>query len=188
MKNKTSIKTISTTRKVTTLFIAALLVPPLAFADYKKNHNYARVVSVEPITKTIHVSWPRQDCWQEQVSHYEQANQRTATPIIVGAVIGGLIGNKLGHNSDARKGGLLVGSILGGSIGRDIGRRNTALGHQHYTTKQQCKTYQDHHKEEQITGYQVAYKYHGNVYHTQTHNHPGKRIKVNVTITPIEEY
>lgn len=188
MKNKTAIKTKNSMKKITALFVAATLATPLAFAGYKDKHDYARVVSVEPITKTIRVSTPRQECWQEQVSHYEHAKQRSATPTIVGAVIGGLIGNELGNNSDARKGGLLVGSILGGSIGRDIGRKTAGPGQQYYTTEQQCETYQDYHQEERVTGYHVGYKYHGNVYHTRTQNHPGDRIKVRVTVTPIEEY
>ena len=188
MKNNAPVKTKGSTQKITALFVALALMSPLAFADSKKKYDYARVVSVEAITKTIRVSTPRQECWQAQVPHYKQAKQRSATPTIIGAVIGGLIGNELGNNPDARKGGLLVGSILGGSIGRDIGRRNARPGHLYYTTEQQCETYQDYHEEERISGYQVDYKYHGNMYHTRTRNHPGERIKVSVTVTPVEEY
>jgi len=182
----------TTTKKLTALFIAttiaATLTTPAAFAGHKANNDYARVVSVEPITKNIRVSTPRQECWQEQVSHYEQPKQRSSTPTIVGAVIGGLIGNELGHHNDAKKAGIFVGSVLGGSIGRDIGRKSAGPGHQYYATEQRCETYQDYHDEERIMGYHVGYKYHGNIYHTRTQNHPGKRIKVRVTVTPIENY
>jgi len=185
MKNKTN----TTLKKVTTLFIAATLVAaPLAFASHKNNYDYAKVVSVEPITQNIRISTPRQECWQEQVSHYEQPQYRSATPTIVGAIVGGLIGNELGHNKDAKKAGVLAGSVLGGSIGRDIGRKHAGPGQRYYTTEQRCETYQDFHNEERITGYHVGYKYHGNIYHTRTQNHPGDRIKVRVTVTPVEEY
>jgi len=182
----------NTTNKMTALFAAitmtTALAAPAALAGHKANHDYARVVSVEPITKTIRINTPRQECWQEQVSRYEQPKQRSATPTIVGAIVGGLIGNELGNNNDARNGGILVGSVLGGSIGRDIGRKSAGPGHQYYTTEQRCETYQNYHQEERITGYHVGYKYHGNIYHTRMQNHPGKRIKVRVTVTPVDGY
>lgn len=168
--------------------VAGTLTAPTALAGHKSNHDFARVVSVEPITKRVRISTPRQECWQEQVSHYEPAKQRSSTPTIVGAVIGGLIGNELGHHNDAKKAGILVGSVLGGSIGRDIGRKNSDPGHHYYTTEERCQTYQDYHEEERITGYHVGYKYHGNIYHTQTTRHPGDRIKVRVTVTPFDNY
>lgn len=183
MKNKTPIKT-----KITALFVAATLATPMAFAGHKSNNDYAHVTRVEPITKTIRISTPRQECWQEQVSHYDRPAPRSATPTLVGAIIGGLIGNEVGHHKDAKKAGVLVGAVLGGSIARDFSRRSAGPGHQYYTTEQRCETYQDYHEEERITGYHVSYKYHGNIYHTRTNNHPGERIKVRVTVTPIEEY
>jgi len=186
----------NTTKKITAFFsaitVATTLMPPAAFAGHKANHDYARVVSVEPITKNIRINTPRQECWQEQVSHYQPAKQRSATPTIVGAIVGGLIGNELGNNNDARNGGILVGSVLGGSIGRDIGRdigrKSAGPGHQYYTTEQRCETYQNYHQEERITGYHVSYKYHGNIYHTRMQSHPGDRIKVRVTVTPVKGY
>lgn len=182
----------NTTQKLTTFCIAtalaATLASPVALAGHKEKSAYARVVSVEPITKIIRVSSPRQECWQEQVSHYEQPQQRSATPTIVGAVIGGLIGNELGHHKDAKKAGVLVGSVLGGSIGRDIGRRNAGPGHQYYTTEQRCETYQNYHEEERIMGYHVGYKYKGDIYHTRTQNHPGDRIRIRVSVTPVADY
>jgi len=184
MKNNTKNKM----KMITALFVAATLTTPLTLAGHKANNDYARVVSVEPIIKNIRVSTPRQECWQEQVSHYERPKSRSATPTIVGAIVGGLIGNELGHHNTAKKAGLAAGAILGGSIGRDIGRKNAGPGQHYYTTEQRCETYQDYHDEERITGYHVGYKYHGNIYHTRTQNHPGKRIKVRVTVTPIEEY
>ncbi len=182
----------NTTKKMTALIaataITTALTAPTALAGHKANNDYARVVSVEPITNTIRINTPRQECWQEQVSHYEQPRHRSATPTIVGAIVGGLIGNELGHNKDAKKGGILVGSVLGGSIGRDIGRKSAGPGHQYYTTEQRCETYQDYHEEERITGYHVGYKYQGNIYYTRMQNHPGKRIKVRVTVTPLDGY
>lgn len=178
------------TKKTTVLLLAASLASPAAFAGHKNKHNYdyARVVNAEPITKIVRTSVPRQECWDEQVSHYQEPRHRSATPTIVGAIVGGLIGNELGNNKDAKKGGILVGSVLGGSIGRDIGRKHAEPGHHYYTTEQVCKTYQDYHEEERITGYRVSYKYHGNVYHTRMPHHPGDRIKVKVTVTPVNNY
>lgn len=189
MAKKTARKTPARlTALMASLLIGCSLASAPVMAGKKTSHDYARVVSVEPISKTVRVSTPRQECWQEQVSHYEPAKQHSATPTIVGAIVGGLIGNELGNNNDARNGGIIVGSLLGGSIGRDIGRKSAGPGHRYYTTEERCQTYQGYHEEQRITGYHVAYKYHGNIYHTRMQEHPGKRIKVRVSVTPVRGY
>ena len=177
----------STSKKILPFLIAATLATP-AFAGHKNHYDYARVVNAEPITKTIRVSTPRQECWNEQVSHYQQPKPRSATPMIVGAIVGGLLGNEIGHHKDAKRVGVAAGAILGGSIGRDIGRKHAGPGHHYYTDEQVCKTYDDYHEEERITGYHVSYKYHGKLYHTRTAHHPGDRIKVRVSVTPVKDY
>jgi len=190
-----NIKTLSAAAALSTLLLAGT-----SQARPNVDFDYAKVVGVDPITKTIKVSTPRRECWNEEVAHqrydnYEQSSSgyKSATPILLGSIIGGAIGNELGHHKDAKRGGMVVGALLGGSIGRDIQRRYKR-NHQpqhastYYTTEEVCKTYNDYHEEERIVGYDVAYKYHGRVYRTETREHPGKRLKVKVKVTPVHEY
>ena len=153
--------------------------------DYGVNYDYGHVIHVEPITQQYQTSVPHQECWDEQVA-YRDNSRSSATPTILGSIIGGAIGNELGHNSDARKGGLVIGALLGGSIGRDIGNKSNASSGTRYRTEQVCNTYYDTAYEERITGYAVTYKYLGHTYQTRTHNHPGKTIKLRIEHTPVE--
>ncbi|MCF7980606.1 MAG: glycine zipper 2TM domain-containing protein [Pseudomonadales bacterium] len=174
----------------TTLAIltAGVLMSGIAFAKHNKQYDYAKVIEAEPITKHIRISTPRQECWDEEVVRYDHSGYRSATPTLLGSVIGGAIGNELGHHKDAKRAGVVVGALLGGSIGRDLGHRAGGQGGKYYTTEQVCKTYQDYHDEERIVGYHVLYKYRGEVYSTETENHPGDRIKVRVSVIPVEEF
>jgi len=181
-------------KKINYLLATSILISAGAFAGHNQgttNHSYgyAKVVKASPIIKVVTVNVPRQECWQEEVAYNEPRHHRSATPTILGSIIGGVIGNEIGNNKSSKKVGTVAGAILGGSIGRDIGHKTSyQSGHTRYATEQVCKTYQDAHQEEQIIGYHVAYKYHGNVYNTRTKEHPGKRIKVRVAVTPVENY
>lgn len=56
-------------------------------------------------------------------AYYPQSGYRSYTPLIGGAIVGGLIGNQFGKGS-GRKALTAAGVILGGSIGRDYEYRN----------------------------------------------------------------
>jgi len=168
------------------LLTAGLLVSGTAFAKPHKHYDYAKVITAEPITRYVQVSTPRQECWDERVAHYDDRGYRSATPTLLGSVIGGAIGNELGNHKDAKRAGVLVGAILGGSIGRDIGQRTARPSRSYYTTEQVCETYQEYHEEQRIVGYHVRYRYRGEVYSTETDHHPGDRIKVSVSVIPVD--
>jgi len=153
--------------------------------NHSYNYDYGHVTHVEPIVQQYQTSIPRQECHDEQVV-YRDNSRSSATPTLIGSIIGGAIGNELGRNSDAKKGGLVIGALLGGSIGRDIGNRSSNNGGKYYRTEQVCNTYYDTAYEERITGYYVTYKYMGQTYETQTHSDPGNKIKLRIEHTPVE--
>ncbi|MCZ0945124.1 MAG: glycine zipper 2TM domain-containing protein [Gammaproteobacteria bacterium] len=45
---------------------------------------------------------------------------RSSTPTLLGAIVGGALGNELGHKKRNKQIGAVVGALLGGSIGRDL--------------------------------------------------------------------
>jgi len=82
--------------------------------------------------------------------------------------------------------------VLGGSIGRDVKHNNRHKrdryyqgGRDRYETVQRCETRDSYSSQQELVGYDVTYKYRGNVFHSQFNEHPGDRIKVKVTVDPV---
>ena len=170
-------------KRISFLIATGILASSPAFAEYNVAYDYADVVDVQPLTRTVRVATPRTECHLEEVAHSERG-YRSATPQILGSVVGGLLGHELGHNKHARAAGSVAGVILGGSIGRDIGHKMRARN-QYYTTEEICHTYNNYSEEERITGYHVVYKYQGETYTTKMPSHPGDRIKIKISVTPV---
>jgi uncharacterized protein YcfJ len=147
--------------------------------------DYARVTHVSPIYETITINEPHRECHIEErsVRHYKQSS--SATPTIVGALIGGAIGNKLGHNKSNKRVGAVAGAILGGSIASDLNRNK---GHHGHRTKSErvCSTHYTTRHKKQVSGYDVNYEYRGRQYSTIMDSHPDRRIQVAVDVRPID--
>ncbi|MCH8257258.1 MAG: glycine zipper 2TM domain-containing protein [Proteobacteria bacterium] len=91
--------------------------------------DYATVIDAEPILKTIRVSTPRQECWEEEIADYYRyddhpyaSNGHRGVSTLVGGVVGGAIGNAVGHRKRNRQVGAVVGAVLGAVIGNACGR------------------------------------------------------------------
>ncbi|MBY4676459.1 glycine zipper 2TM domain-containing protein [Marinobacterium arenosum] len=178
-------------KRSTIAILAALLLSPLtAQADHRhhghdhryKGYDYAKVVDVDPIYERVGYRVPRQECWNEQVRVDYRRND-SYTDEIVGAVIGGAIGNAIGHNDSNKKVQAVIGAALGASIANDLNDRGYA-GHS-YRNERRCAHTEDVEYHEEVTGYRVAYRYRGRIYHTRTAHHPGKRIRVKVNVRPM---
>jgi len=50
---------------------------------------------------------------------------------------------------------------------------------------QRCEVKDSYITKKQIVGYDVAYKYRGNVFYTQMSERPNDKIKVKVTVNPV---
>jgi uncharacterized protein YcfJ len=211
---KTTRKTF-TRSLISALVIGAISLPVAAgknrnISNYDNaTFDYARVVSVDPLVETYQVNQPIEQCWDEQVSTQQRyprnryPNSKSRTPEVLGAIIGGVIGNQVGKRGGgkARDVATVAGAILGGSIGHDVKnnnrrshRRNQSSNYDRYDdryqnaryeTVQRCEVKDSYVTKEQIVGYDVAYKYRGNVFHTQMNQHPGDKIKVKVTVNPV---
>jgi len=196
----------------------AVALTPIASADnYRDDYrngwssggdhtSWATVTHVEPVTETVEVNQPREECRIERVSHQvpvdtgyrrthghrQQGNHRSYTPEILGAVIGGAIGRKAGRGR-GQDVATVAGAVLGGSIGRDISRRNRHGSDRYAETRyetryedvRRCETVDNFHTEERVVGYRVQYEYDGRSYWTRTQTDPGNRIKVRVSVAPV---
>jgi uncharacterized protein YcfJ len=170
--------------------IIALAAAPSSWAKHDNHYeksDWAKVTDVQPIMRTVEHSFPRQECWSEEV-RYETHNSSddSYTGTILGGIIGGAIGNKVGHNKTNKKVGSVIGVILGASVGHDISNRNSSNTPTKvsYRDERHCEVNNQVSYEEKVIGYHVWYRYHGDEYQTRMNNHPGKRIKVRVNVGP----
>lgn len=169
---------------------AVLLGSTVLFSSVACATSYeeARVLRADPVYRTVSYSVPAERCHDEEVAYYEPERRGSATPTILGAVIGGALGNAVGHHKGNKRIGTAVGAVLGGSIGNDIGRRAWAnqAGVARYGTERVCQSVNEIREEEELAGYDVEYAWGGQVYRTQTRNHPGETLRVRVDVAPAE--
>lgn len=165
--------------KRTALFAGLILATSASFAERNVTYDYGDVIESTPIVKTIRVSTPREECWDEQVSHLERGDNSVGT--VVGAVVGGAIGNAVGHNKTNKKVGAVVGAVLGGTIGKAVATENR----RYERTEEVCRVINDYREEDRIVGYHVKYRYNDVTYSTRTDHAPGETIKLRLAVSPV---
>ncbi|NKB62819.1 MAG: glycine zipper 2TM domain-containing protein [Gammaproteobacteria bacterium] len=165
------------------LLTGASILPGMAFANAGSYLDEAVVISANPVYRTVQVNEPIEQCWNERVVQ-SQSGHRSHTSTILGTIIGAAIGNKFSKGR-GRDVATVAGAVLGGSVGRDVNaskrRHNERV---HY--EKRCEVVDQYHSEQQLSGYDVQYRYNGNIYNTHTQRHPGNRITVSVNVSPVE--
>jgi len=141
----------------------------------------ARVIGSEPIYQAVQVSNPTQECWQEPVQ--VKSEEYSSTPAILGAIIGGSVGNEFGSGK-SRDAATLAGVVLGGSIGHDIEKKNQK-SNSRTVYEQRCRTVNNVSTEQRFQGYNVTYEYNGQIFTGRIQNHPGQTIRVSVSVVPV---
>jgi uncharacterized protein YcfJ len=154
-------------------------------------YDTARVVSVDPIIEYVDEPVSRDVCWNEPVERYEpeyryeRRDHRDRTgATVLGALIGGALGNTVGRG-DGRRAATIAGAVIGGAIANDNARRpryRDVGGRYVRDQEQRCDVRTEYRREERVVGYDVAYDYNGRVYRTRTDYHPGDSIRVSVQV------
>ncbi|MBL4773172.1 MAG: glycine zipper 2TM domain-containing protein [Alcanivoracaceae bacterium] len=162
--------------------VALIAISSLASAGrYDANHIYAQVVDVQAIYTTYQVPQNRRVCKDEYRNYNNKASHGgNGGGAVLGAIVGGLIGNRFGkgHGRDAAT---AVGVIAGAAIG------SNAKSHDYNRPpKRHCYTKTDYYEEQRVSGYDVSYDYNGRIYHTRLKNHPGDRVKIEVSVQAVE--
>jgi uncharacterized protein YcfJ len=173
--------------------------------------DVAQVVSAQPIYERV--STPRQECVNETVtvdrrspSVYQNANYVAPAPApsgertvgagtVIGAIIGGVVGHQFGNSSRGRDHGTVAGVVAGGVLGNVIENSQPSAPAGNYDpqparvdyapetrTVQRCQTVND--TREQISGYNVTYRYNGRDYQTRMAYDPGPSLNVRVNLAP----
>ena len=153
--------------------------------QYEKHATYARVVHVEPIYKTVRVSYPEKQCWQQEIRKPVKHRVTHVAPekLILGGIIGGVIGHELGRNHNQE-----LATVTGAVIGTAIAHGANTQYYYHKDDshhRQHCRVENRYRTERQLKGYHVTYRYKGDLFTTRMREHPGKRIRVNVDVTPL---
>ena len=146
-----------------------------AFAGYRMitTPTGAEVVSAKALTRTVKT--PRQDCHDEEVTHQKPVKDKDRlVGTGVGAVVGGLLGSRVGGGNTRIFTGL-AGAAAGGYAGNKI-QQKVQQGDTYTTKEQRCVTVYDSHEES--AGYEVVYMLDGKRHHIRMDHDPGKQIPV----------
>jgi uncharacterized protein YcfJ len=194
------------------IFAASIAAVAVTAAMAQSYTDTAQVLSAQPIYERNSV--PRQECVNETITTdrrvpsqgyttagYQQPAQPAPTGertvgagTVIGAIIGGVVGHQFGRSSGGRDVGTGVGVVAGGLLGNQIENSQPA-GQPAYAaaparvdyvpetrTVQRCNTVYD--SREEVTGYNVAYRYQGRDYTTRMAYNPGATMSVRVNLAP----
>ncbi len=146
--------------------------------------DYATVTSVEKVYKQYIVEKPVQECYIKET--LQNSGDGSATNEIVGAILGGAIGNKLGEG-DGKDVMTLAGIVLGASLAHDEEVANSS-GSQVVVSQEVCETKVKTSFERRLSHYLVHIIYDGNELTYTTKKRPFEDvIKVRVTVTGLED-
>jgi len=173
------------------LVTGSLLASTVVSADYattrevKRFKDYATVTHVEPVYRTVRVSHPRRECWDEERTVQNNYGDNRAGGTIVGGILGGVAGHQVGKGR-GKAAATIIGTLLGSKIGRDMSNDGSGAG-AHTQTRTVCRTVDNFTEEERLQGYRVSYRYQGHEYTTMMSKKPGNRIRIKVKMV-VDDY
>lgn len=142
---------------------------------------WADVLRVDPIYDRVQTSNPVEECDDVPVErHVDNGNKAAST--VLGAIVGGVIGSTVGKG-DGRRAATVAGAVVGGAVGN-----NAARGDDRYysDTERHCRVVQDAPAERRVVAYDVQYRFRGEVYMSRLNSDPGDRLRVRVSVEPVE--
>lgn len=145
-------------------------------------YDKAKVLRVEPIVTVVNVAVPQRECYQEEV-RTPVYTQRSDAAALAGGLVGGIIGHNLAHGHN-RGGATVAGAIIGAAVGKNMARGQDTY-YENVSYVDRCEVRTTYQTEERIDGYNVTYRYKGEVYTTRTNYDPGRFIQVRVNVSPV---
>jgi uncharacterized protein YcfJ len=167
--------------------LASALMVTSAFAqdgrtpngDDNAHYGWADVLRADPVQAVVQSNVPQQQCYDQQVVQHDPGNSTVGT--VLGAVIGGVLGHTVGKG-DGRTAATVVGAVAGGAVGNRVSDH----GGNYSTTQTQCQQVNVVSQQRRIIGYDVEYRYRGEVYMSRLNYDPGERLRVRVSVTPAD--
>lgn len=152
--------------------------PPPQYAQQRPpvSFGYANVLRVTPVYDTYMTTEQQCDGPPQPV------RKDTTGGTVLGAIIGGALGNTVGKG-DGRKAATIGGAVIGGAIGHDVARNS---GPDYVPSG--CRMVQvQRGGDGPPIGFDVEYDYKGDVYTARMPYDPGNRIRVRVSVVPTDE-
>lgn len=185
-------------KKIMTVIVSVLIVgvsssvlagPKRHSHRHNSHADFAKVVFVKPIYTTVRVEVPEQQCWHEEkrVPVRHRVNYQHQNNVVLGGIVGGLIGHELGDDRN-RHVATVAGTIIGSAIAHNASLKDYQPAEYRIKHREVCQTKTRVVTREELIGYRVKYRYRGQLHWTRMRNHPGKRIRVNVEVTPVSRY
>ncbi len=134
-------------------------------------------------------------------NHYDNrsSSNNRVLPALLGGVLGGAIGHQFG-GGDGKRALTILGAITGASIAagsvdnnrgneyredpHDRYQNGKAKGHKQSRT---CHTSYSTQQVEYVDGYLVTYRYQGREFQKRADEHPGRKVKVYVSVEPVQK-
>jgi len=154
------------------------------------HYGWAAVLRVDPVydeAATEPAASAKQECWDEQVpvgaeSGANNDGGRRSVATMIGAVVGGLLGNQVGKG-DGRRAATVAGAVAGGVVGNQVAADNRPQ----YTTQRRCRSSTGSSSgQRHVVAYDVEYRYRGEVFTSRLTYDPGDRMRVKVSVTPAD--
>jgi len=162
---------------LTSLFLGTQLAMAGSFADY------ATVTSVEKVYKQYMTEEPYQECYIKET--LQNAGDGSATNEIMGAILGGAIGNQMGKG-EGKEVMTLAGIVLGASLANDAEKANSTG--QVVVSQEVCETKVKKSIEKRLSHYLVNISYEGRDLSFTSKRRPyDDVIKVKVSVTSLDE-
>jgi len=159
------------------LFLGTQLVMAGSYVDY------ATVISVEEVYKQYRTEEPYQECYIKET--IQNQGDGSATNEIMGAILGGAIGNQFGEG-DGKEAMTLAGIFLGASIANDAEKANSTG--QVVVSQEVCETKVKTSFVKKLSHYLVHINYEGRDLALSTKKRPyDDVIKVKVTVGSLDE-
>jgi len=143
---------------------------------------WADVLRVDPVYDYVRASRPERECYDDRVTHHEDTRGNNTGATVLGAIIGGALGNQVGKG-DGRKAATIAGAVVGGAIGNKSAHGDDRT---YSDVERHCRDVESSAEERRIVGYDVEYRYRGETYMSRLAYDPGERIRVRVSVTPAE--
>lgn len=175
--------------------LAAVMFTGMCVTAFAQNRGYdderavdnsrlawADVLRVDPVYDNVDSTRPREECYETGVERRYDTRGNNTAGTVIGAIVGGALGNQVGKG-DGRKAATVAGALIGGAVGNDQARRDD----RYYPERQtQCQTISERYSERRLAGYDVQYRYRGEVYMSHLDYDPGERMRVRISVTPAE--
>jgi uncharacterized protein YcfJ len=151
-------------------------------AGENTKYAWADVLRVDPVYDRVQTSVPREECEDVPVERRVDSGNNNAAGTVIGAIVGGVLGNTVGKG-DGRKAATVAGAVVGGAVGHGVASQDDGY---YEGTRRRCRMVQEAADERRIVGYDVQYRYRGDVYMSRLDYDPGERVRVRISVAPAE--